>query len=189
MIASTMSCLQTRKPLRFQLFHESTLQILSRNFYDLQFSISYLDVISSSLHIHASTSETVRCIHPSAYAASFMISSNGALNGTGAPCNIGVASIASLLLVNKEGIIVFSAEPRVWTSRFIVMGGTKDWMILNDPSSVGAFGDEGTYTRNGICFNAVEGFKRILLVLLKASKSSVACQFAILEWKVMDPTI
>jgi hypothetical protein len=55
-----------------------------------------------------------------------MISSSGALNGTDAPCNIGSARMASLLLGNSEGSIVFSADPSVCTSRFVVIGGTND---------------------------------------------------------------
>lgn len=115
---------------------------------------------------YASVNETLRCIHPSAYAASLMISSNGAPKGIGAPCNIGSASIGSLLLGNREGIILFSADPSVCTSRFGVIGGIKDWMILNEPSSAEAVGEEGMYTRSGMCFNGVAGLRRILLILL-----------------------
>jgi hypothetical protein len=76
-------------------------------------STPYYITIRSSIRNHASTNETLRCIHPSAYAASLMSSSRGALNGTGAPCKIGTARTASLLLVKSDGIIAFSAIPSV----------------------------------------------------------------------------
>jgi hypothetical protein len=81
----------------------------------------------------ASSITTLKCNHPSAYAASRINSSSGARNGTGAPCNIGSASIASLLLGNKLGNNVFNAEPKVCTSRFWVVGGMRVCTILKEP--------------------------------------------------------
>ena len=45
-------------------------------------------------------------------------------------------------------------------------------MILKEPSSAEAVGEEGMYTRSGMCFNGAAGLRRILLILLKALKSS-----------------
>lgn len=64
-----------------------------------------------------------------------MSSSRGARNGTGAPCSIGSAKIASLLLGNRLGSSVFSAEPSVCTSRFGVCGGMSVCTILKEPKS------------------------------------------------------
>jgi hypothetical protein len=92
---------------------------------------------------HASIIKTLKCIHPSAYAASLMTSSNGALNGTGAPCNTGSARITSLLLGNKDGRILFNAEPIVCTSRFGVNGGIRVCTILKEPRVEDADGEDG----------------------------------------------
>ncbi len=94
--------------------------------------------------IHASIIETLRCTHPSAYAASRITSSSGARNGIGAPCSIGSASIASRLLGKRDGRMLLSADPTVWTSRFVVMGGTKVCTILKEPSVEDSVGEEGT---------------------------------------------
>ncbi len=69
---------------------------------------------------------TVKCTHPSAYAASLITSSSGALKGIGAPCSIGSASITSLRLGNKLGNILFKADPKVCISRCEVIGGMSD---------------------------------------------------------------
>jgi len=89
---------------------------------------------------------TVKCIHPSAYAASRINSSNGARNGTGAPCSTGSARIASRRLGNSDGNTLFSAEPSVCTSRDGVRGGTSDCTILKAKMGVDVDADseEGT---------------------------------------------
>lgn len=86
---------------------------------------------------------TLKCIQPSAYAASLMSSSSGALNGTGAPCNIGSASIASLLLGKSEGRAEFKAEPSVCTSLLEVRGGMSVCTILKEPRVEESEGEDG----------------------------------------------
>jgi hypothetical protein len=96
-----------------------------------------------SIICYASIIDTLKCNQPSAYAASRINPSSGALNGTGAPCNIGSASMASLRLGNNEGRIAFRASPRVIVSRPTVVGGTRVCMILKDPRVEDSLGEEG----------------------------------------------
>jgi hypothetical protein len=56
---------------------------------------------------------------------------------------MGSASMESLLLGNKEGSMLFNADPNVCTSLFAVQGGTNVCTILKEPSSVDALGLEG----------------------------------------------
>lgn len=72
-----------------------------------------------------------------------MSSSNGALKGTGAPCNTGSASMASLLLGNRDGSIAFRAAPKVMVSRSAVLGGTRVCTILKEPRVADSEGEEG----------------------------------------------
>jgi hypothetical protein len=72
-----------------------------------------------------------------------MTSSNGALNGNNAPCNIGSASIASLLLGNKLGKTLFNAVPMVCVSREEVKGGISVCTTLKEPSVEEADGEVG----------------------------------------------
>ncbi len=94
--------------------------------------------------IYASIIETLRCIHPSAYAASLITSSSGARNGMGAPCNIGSASMASRRLGKRDGRMLLSADPTVCTSRCAVIGGTKVCTIFKEPSVEDSVGEDGT---------------------------------------------
>ncbi len=101
-----------------------------------------------------------------------MSSSNGALNGTGAPCNIGSANIASRRLGNRDGNIAFNADPNVCVSRPAVTGGTRVCTILKEPRVEDSLGEEGMYTRRGMCFKGVAGLRSIELILEKDAKSS-----------------
>jgi hypothetical protein len=101
-----------------------------------------------------------------------MSSSNGALKGTGAPCSIGSANIASRRLGNSDGNIAFNADPNVCVSRLAVTGGTRVCTILKEPRVEESLGEEGMYTRRGMCFKGVAGLRSIELILENEAKSS-----------------
>ena len=84
----------------------------------------------------------LKCTHPSGYAASRIASSSGALNGTGAPCNIGSAYNGSLWLGNSPGTILFSAEPNVCAFLFNVVGVMRDCHARTVPRAAVSFGEE-----------------------------------------------
>lgn len=76
--------------------------------------------------------------------------------------------MASLLLGNNEGNKLFSAEPSDCISPAGVSGGTSVCIILKEPSSVEAVGEEGTYIRRGMFFKGEAGLRRMLFTLLNA---------------------
>lgn len=136
------------------------------------------------------SSKTHKCSHPSGYAASRIRSSMGAEKGTGTPCNIGSACIASRRLGKSVGNIIFRADPKVCTSptfplvkgaslelnllrlRFAVMGWTIDCTTLKDPTDSSVEGPDGMYTRRGTWRRGEGGFKSFVLMALKLAKSS-----------------
>jgi len=126
---------------------------------------------------HASIISTLRCNHPSAYAASLINSSSGALKGTLAPCSTGSATIASLLLGNRLGNILLRAMPSVWTSRLGVRGGISAWTILIDARGVDDVGEAGIYIRRGMFRSGVEGLRRMDVIFRWAERSLSCTEF------------